>query len=74
MLLDLGLKANHVTKATSTPDCIKEIRRERISNASTPVPRNVNHFRKPPYMGSWTVKVGSALWSVMVTARNGIEI
>src|SRR5579859_2601894 len=38
---------------------VKEIRREQISNASTPVNGNFNYMRKPSYMGCWSVKVES---------------
>ena len=43
---------------------VKEIRREQISNASTPVPGNVNYMWKPLYKGCWSIKVCSASWSV----------
>src|SRR5579859_3980074 len=53
---------------------VKEIRREQISNASTPVPGNVNYIWKPSYMGCWSVKVRSVSWSVIGNGRNGIDL
>ena len=43
---------------------IKEMRREQISKASTPVPGNINYVQKASYMGCWSVKVRSASRSV----------